>query len=231
MAAFVVAIDGVAGSGKSTTAKGVARRLNLFYLDTGAMYRAFTLKYLRHRKADERDIDVGLIEELLSTTAVDLCQEGDEVRVFLDREAVSLAIRTPEVSRFVSQISAIAEVREWMVARQREVAEGKRVVCEGRDIGTVVFPEAQVKIFMDADVKVRAARRLKEMGEKKMDTEMGEVIENLKFRDRYDSQRAHSPLKRAADAIVIDTTNITIDQEIDMVTKIVEKTLQDKRAL
>lgn len=228
MADFVVAIDGVAGSGKSTTAKGVARRLDFFYLDTGAMYRAFTLQYLRHRRAGERDIDVGLIRDLLSTTAVDLCPDREGVRVFLDREDVSPAIRTPEVSGFVSQVSAIPEVREWMVARQREIAEGKRVVCEGRDIGTVVFPEAQVKIFMDADVKVRAARRLKEMGEKKMKTEMAEVIGNLKFRDRYDSQRAHSPLKKAADAVVVDTTHLTIEEQIEAVVRIVEMRLKQE---
>lgn len=224
MAEFVVAIDGVAGSGKSTTARGVAQNLDLFYLDTGAMYRAFTLKYLRHR-AREKDIDVSLIGELLRATSVDLGQEGDEVRVYLDREDVSLAIRSPEVSGFVSQVSAIPEVREWMVARQREVAKGKRVVCEGRDIGTVVFPDAQVKIYMEADVGVRAARRLKEMGEKKMDAALDDVIDNLKFRDRYDSQRAHSPLKRAADAIVIDTTHLTVEQEIDRVTRIVKERL------
>lgn len=225
MAEFVVAIDGVAGSGKSTTARGVAQNLGLFYLDTGAMYRAFTLKYLRRHRADANGIDVGLIRRLLGATTIDLRPQGDEVRVYLDHEDVSRAIRAPEVSAFVSQVSAIPEVREWMVDRQRQVAEGKRVVCEGRDIGTVVFPEAQVKIYMDADVDVRAARRLKEMGEKKMATGLDEVIDNLKFRDRYDSQRAHSPLKQAADAIVIDTTHLTIEQEIARVTRLVKERL------
>jgi len=222
MARFVVAIDGGAGSGKSTTAKGVARRLNFFYIDTGAMYRAFTLKYLRNSGSKSR-IDLELTKRLLESTAVDLRKENGDLKVYLDNEDVSVAIRTPEVSDFVSQISAIAEVREWMVTRQREVAEGKNVVCEGRDIGTVVFPDAQVKIFMVADVEVRAARRLRELGEKHMDADEQEVMENIRFRDKFDSEREHSPLRRAKDAIVVDTTNLTIEGEIQQVKAIVEK--------
>lgn len=225
MARFVVAIDGGAGSGKSTTARGVAERLGFFYLDTGAMYRAFTLKYLRSRQEPHEGIDSELIRQLLDTTAVDLRQEHGDIRVYLDNEDVSLAIRTPDVSGFVSQVSAIPEVREWMVAKQREVAEGKRVICEGRDIGTVVFPDAQVKIFMEADVEVRAARRLRELGEKKIDADEKEVMENIKFRDRYDSEREHSPLRKAEDAIVVDTTNLTIEEEIEKVRGIIEERL------
>jgi cytidylate kinase len=227
MARFVVAIDGGAGSGKSTTARGVAERLGFFYLDTGAMYRAFTLKHLRSSQEPHEKIDSELIRHLLDTTTVDLRQEDGDVRVYLDGEDVSLAIRTPDVSGFVSQVSAIPEVREWMVAKQREVAEGKRVICEGRDIGTVVFPDAQVKIFMEADVEVRAARRLRELGEKKIDADEKEVMENIKFRDRYDSEREHSPLRKAEDAIVVDTTNLTIDEEIERVIKIVQNRLEN----
>jgi cytidylate kinase len=223
MARFVVAIDGGAGSGKSTTAKGVARRLNFFYIDTGAMYRAFTLKYLRSGGSKSKKIDLELTRRLLEDTSVDLRRENSDLRVYLDNEDVSLAIRAPEVSDFVSQVSAISEVREWMVARQREVAEGKNVVCEGRDIGTVVFPDAQVKIFMVADVEVRASRRLKELGEKNMDADEQDVMENIKFRDKFDSERKHSPLRRARDAIVVDTTNLTIEEEIEQVKAIVEK--------
>ncbi len=223
MARFVVAIDGGAGSGKSTTAKGVARRLSFFYIDTGAMYRAFTLKYLRSSQSSDKKIDLQLIRQLLTKTSVDLRRENGEMKVYLDNEDVSLAIRTPEVSNFVSQVSAISEVREWMVARQREVAEDRNVVCEGRDIGTVVFPDAQVKIFMVADVGVRAARRLKELGEKNMDADEQRVMENIKFRDKFDSEREHSPLRRAKDAIVVDTTDLTIEEEIEKVKAIVEK--------
>ncbi len=225
MARFVVAIDGGAGSGKSTTAKGVAKRLNFFYIDTGAMYRAFTLKCLRNDFAKGKTIDHELIRKLLAETTVDLRRENSDMKVYLDSEDVSLAIRTPEVSDFVSQISAISEVREWMVARQREVAEGRNVVCEGRDIGTVVFPDAQVKIFMEADVKVRAVRRLKELGEKEIDADEQDVMENIKFRDRFDSEREHSPLRRAEDSIVVDTTNLTIEEEIEKVKAIVVERL------
>ncbi len=220
MGKFVVAIDGGAGSGKSTTAKGVARRLDFFYLDTGAMYRAFTLKYLRATHG-RNDISMNLVRDLLDDTAISLRQEGGQTRVYLDDEDVTFEIRTTEVSGFVSQISAIPMVREYMVARQREIAEDKNVVCEGRDIGTVVFPDAQVKIFMQADLKTRARRRLRELTEKKIDADLDQVVENLEFRDEYDSQRSHSPLKKAPDAILVDTTNLTIEAEIELVRKIV----------
>ena len=220
MSKFVVAIDGGAGSGKSTTAKGVAHRLGFFYLDTGAMYRAFTLKCLRANQ-DINNISMDLVRELLADTAISLRQEDTETKVYLDDEDVTLLIRTTAVSGFVSQISAIPMVRQYMVARQREIAEGKNVVCEGRDIGTVVFPDAQLKIFMQADLKTRARRRLRELTEKKIDTELDQVVENLEFRDEYDSQRTHSPLKKAPDAIVVDTTDLTIDAEIELVRKLV----------
>lgn len=220
MSKFVVAIDGGAGSGKSTTAKGVARRLQFFYLDTGAMYRAFTLKYLRGT-SDRVNISMDLVKSILHDTAISLREDNKDTRVYLDNEDVTLAIRTTEVSGFVSQVSAIPLVREYMVARQREIAEGKNVVCEGRDIGTVVFPDAQVKIFMRADLKTRARRRLRELAEKNIDAELNQVVENLEFRDEYDSQRLHSPLKKASDAIVVDTTNLTIEEEIELVSKLV----------
>lgn len=229
MAHFIVAIDGGAGSGKSTTAKGVAKRLNFFYLDTGAMYRAFTLKYLRTLNKESEDIpekvDMDLINELIKKTKIDLRQKDSENLVYLDEDDVTLEIRTQRVSNFVSQISAIPEVRKSMVKRQREIAENKKVVCEGRDIGTVVFPDAQVKIYMDADLNIRAQRREKELSEKKMEVPLDEVVKNLKFRDEYDSTRKHSPLKKAKDAIVVDTTNLTIEQEIDLVEKIIRERL------
>jgi len=139
---------------------------------------------------------------------------------------VTLEIRTPRVSGFVSQISAIPQVREWLVKRQRELAENKMVVCEGRDIGSIVFPEAQVKIYMQADLKVRAQRRQKELSEKKIGDDFKKIFENLKFRDQYDSTRTHSPLKKTPDAIVVDTTNLTIKQEIDLVEKIILERLK-----
>ncbi|HEC78793.1 MAG TPA: (d)CMP kinase [candidate division WOR-3 bacterium] len=224
MARFVVAIDGGAGTGKSTTAKGVARRLNFFYLDTGAMYRAVTLKYLQNSSRLE-PIDMAVIKKIIAETEIDLRQEGDQNHVYLDKKDVTLEIRTQAVNRAVSPVSAVPEVREWMVAKQREVAEGKNVVCEGRDIGTVVFPDAQVKVFLTADLETRAQRRLLELKTKGIDADYEDVIENLKFRDRYDSSRTHSPLKKASDAVVVDTTDLTIEEEISVVEKLVRERL------
>ncbi|MBN2621237.1 (d)CMP kinase [candidate division WOR-3 bacterium] len=222
MAKFIVAIDGGAGSGKSTTAKGVAKKVDFFYLDTGAMYRAVTLKYLLSG-GDTNTIDKDLIKRIIATTTVELIYGDAGLSVFLDGRDVANEIRTPEVSRFVSPVSAIPEVRQWMVKKQREIAEGKNIVCEGRDIGTVVFPDAQIKVFMKADLVARARRRQKEMQEKGIIVKLDEVLANLRFRDRYDSSRDHSPLKQAEDAIVIDTTHLTIEQEIEQVVSVIEK--------
>jgi len=217
----VVAIDGYAGSGKSTTAKAVAQRLNFLYLDTGAMYRAFTYKYLKRVGAEK--IDPAVVKELLRDTRIDLVSRGDQTRVILDGQDVSREIRTPQVNSFVSPIAAVPEIREYMVKRQREIAADQKVVCEGRDITSVVFPNAQVKIYMDADLKTRALRRQKELMEKGIGVTLDDVMNNLKFRDDYDSGRQHSPLRRTADSILVDTTNLTIEEEIDLVEKIVRE--------
>jgi len=224
MVKFVVAIDGGAGSGKSTTAKGVAMRLNFFYLDTGAMYRATALKYLQSGGSINQ-IDMALVKQITANTNIDLHQDNSEIHVYLDSKDVSGEIRTPLVSNAVSPISAIPEIREWMVKQQRAVAEGKNIVCEGRDIGTVVFPDAQVKIFMQADLRIRAQRRVKELDEKSITSDIDEVLKNLEYRDQFDSSRRHSPLKKAKDAIVVDTTNLTIDEEVSLVEKIVREKL------
>ncbi|MEO0162663.1 MAG: (d)CMP kinase [candidate division WOR-3 bacterium] len=231
MANFVVAIDGKAGSGKSTTARGLAKKLNFFYLDTGAMYRAFTLKYLRFQKAAGKSwengrLDMELIKQLLTNTRLELIKDDGELKVLLDGEDVSKEIRSPEVNQLVSPISAIKEVRAWMVAKQREIARDKNIVCEGRDMTTVVFPEAQVKIFMDADLAVRAERRRKELLEKGINISFEESLENLRYRDEYDSSREHSPLRKATDAILVDTTNLTIEQQIELVENIVKEKLK-----
>jgi cytidylate kinase len=215
---IIVAIDGGAGSGKSTTAKGVARELNFLYLDTGAMYRAATLKYLQC--GGVLPIDMQLISDIIGNTRIELKGAGDN-QVYLDGKDVSMEIRMPAVNEMVSPLSAVREIRDWMVKLQRLTAHGKNVVCEGRDIGTVVFPDAQVKIFMYADLNVRAQRRAKECAEKKIPTSMDDVVANLAFRDTYDSGRQHSPLKKAEDAVEVDTTMLTIEEEIALVKKIV----------
>lgn len=215
---IIVAIDGGAGSGKSTTARGVARELNFLYLDTGAMYRAATLKYLQRGGA--LPIDMRMVNDIIGNTRIELKGEGDN-RVYLDGRDVSAEIRMPAVNKMVSPLSAVREIRDWMVKLQRLAAQGKNIVCEGRDIGTVVFPDAQVKIFMYADLNVRAQRRVKECAEKEIPTSMDDVVANLTYRDTYDSGRQHSPLKKAEDAIEVDTTLLTIEEEITLVKKIV----------
>jgi len=215
---IIVAIDGGAGSGKSTTAKGVARELNYLYLDTGAMYRAATLEYLQ--RGGTLPVDMRLVNDIIQNTRIELRREGDN-RVYLDGKDVSVEIRMPAVNKMVSPLSAVREIRDWMVKLQRLAAQGKNVVCEGRDIGTVVFPDARVKIFMYADLNVRAQRRAKECADKEIPTSMDDVVANLAFRDKYDSGRQHSPLKKAEDAIEVDTTMLTIEEEIALVKKII----------
>jgi cytidylate kinase len=222
MAQFIVAIDGGAGAGKSTTAKGVAERLGFFYIDTGAMYRVATLKYIWLGGASQ-PIDMALVDQTIQTTSIKLEKKGDDLLVYLDDHNVTHEIRTPRVNDLVSPISALPAIREWMVRQQRAVAKGRNCVCEGRDIGTVVFPDAQVKIFMKADLKERAKRRAQELAGRSAEVTLNEVIENLQYRDNYDSNRTHSPLKKAEDAIVVDTTHLTIQEEISLVEGIVRE--------
>lgn len=226
MTNIVVAIDGYAGSGKSTTARAAATRLKFFYLDTGAMYRAFTLKYLRQGGADP--LDPALIKDLLDRTQIDLIDREGRTETMLDGQDVSREIRTPQINDLVSQISAVPEIREFMVRRQREIVRDKNVVCEGRDITTVVFPDAAVKIYMDADLKTRAERRRRELKEKGIEATLDDVMGNLKFRDDFDSRRQHSPLRRTSDSILLDTTNLTIEEEIERVVEIVKEKLKVK---
>lgn len=207
---LIIAIDGYAGSGKSTLAKLLANRLGYLYVDTGAMYRAFTYKVIKN------DIDLNNTEEiesLLSETKIRLEKADEGIKVFLDNEDVTLEIRLPKVSDAVSKISALKKVRECMVLYQQELGKNGSVVLEGRDIGTVVFPEADIKFFLNADVGKRAQRRYEELKEKGIKSDIVSVEENLKGRDKKDSSRELSPLKPADDAILIDTTNLTIEEK------------------
>jgi cytidylate kinase len=221
---FIVALDGTAASGKSTTARKAAKKLGFLYLDTGAMYRAITLKVIR-KKLNPKE-GPGL-RKLLDETKVDLKLDQTHIRVFLDGEDVTEAIRSPEVDRWVSPVSALPMVRERMVAIQRALADGKRIICEGRDTGSVVFPEAQLKIFIDAKVDERARRRQKELHERGVELGISEVIGNLKERDSYDSQRQHSPLKMVADAVLLDTTDLSVDEEVSQVVSMIQARLAE----
>jgi len=217
---MIVAIDGPAASGKSTTAKMVAKKLKMTYLDTGAMYRAVTLALLRsNTDLDDYDSVCQVVNEL----ELDIYDQGSKTVVKLDGEDVSQAIRSMPVTKNVSAVSAVKYVREAMVEIQRNIGKKTNCVVEGRDIGTVVFPDAEFKIFMVADVKMRAERRLKELHEMGENRSLQEVLADLKRRDEKDSTRAHSPLQKADEAIEIDTSMLSIDQQVEKIINLVRE--------
>jgi cytidylate kinase len=211
-----IAIDGPAGAGKSTIAKKVAKLLGFTYIDTGAMYRAITLKVLRKEIPlnDEKKI-IEIARES------DIFVEGE--KVFLDGEDVSEEIRKPYVSERVSIVSQIPEVRKILVSKQREIAKSKNVVMDGRDIGSVVFPEAQLKFFLTASLEERARRRYEELKSKGTNVRYENVLEEIKVRDTLDSERKDSPLTIPEDAIVIDTTYLTEEEVVKKVFEEVKK--------
>jgi cytidylate kinase len=211
---LVIAIDGPAASGKSTTARLVAEKLGYVHVDTGAMYRAVTLKVLR---AGIRPAESEAVRRLLPTTHVTLRREGEINRVLLDGEDVTAEIRTPEVTRAVSTVSRHKAVREAMVREQRRMGAEGGIVLEGRDIGTVVFPDADVKFFMIAGIEARARRRGEELRARGITPDAGGLMEEIRERDLQDSTRAESPLRKAVDAIVIDTSDLTIEEQVRVV--------------
>jgi cytidylate kinase len=219
---LVIAIDGPAASGKSTTAKAVAQRLGYLHIDTGAMYRALALKALREAVSlgDAREL-----EDFLGGTSIDCVVRSGAFRVLLDGEDVTDEIRESDVSLKSSEIAAVPQVRRWLVARQKKLAASGGVVMEGRDIGTVVLPEADLKIYLDASSEERAKRRwLEEKGTEEGKSH-GEVLKELKERDHRDRTRQHSPLEAASDAVTIDTTDLTIHQQVKEVLKEVKRIL------
>ncbi|WP_297817399.1 (d)CMP kinase [uncultured Lactobacillus sp.] len=215
-----VAIDGPASAGKSTVAKIVAKNLNYIYIDTGAMYRACTL-IARDGKADYSDEKK--ILDLIDQSTIEFKNEGDEQKVYVNGQDASLAIRTPEITENVSQVSALQGVREKMVELQREMAGKNNVIMDGRDIGTTVLPNAQVKIFLIASVESRAKRRFLDFQEKGIHQDLADIEHDIEVRDYKDSHRAISPLKKADDAIELDTTNLNIEQVVEKITALIEK--------
>ena len=215
---MIVAIDGPAAAGKSTSAKLVAQKLGYTFLDTGAMYRCVTLSILR----DDINLDdTPKLKALLDKLNIELSQKGVDSVVILNGEDVSSEIRQTEVTNYVSAVSALGLVRNALVQNQRRIANNQDCVIEGRDIGTIVFPDADVKFYLVTNDRVRAERRqldLESIGEKKS---INSLIEEIHKRDKHDSERNHSPLRKAEDAIEIDTTNFTINGQVDfMVNKI-----------
>lgn len=208
-----IAIDGPAGSGKSTTAKLLAKKLNYHYIDTGAMYRAVTLLWLKN-KTEVNDENLG---KLIDNNRFVFNFHPDNPKVFLNDEDITKSIRSKEVTDNVSEISANRMVREKMVELQRKMSEQRGTILDGRDIGTVVFPDAELKIFLIASIESRAYRRFKEMNDSGMAADLNEIKDKLAARDKYDSSRKISPLRKADDAIEIDTSDITIEEQVKKV--------------
>ncbi len=200
-----IAIDGPAGSGKSTVAKKIAEKLNIIYIDTGAMYRAITLKL--------KDIDKKYYQEACNNTNIEFINN----KIFLDGKDVSLQIRSEEISILTSDISKIDFVRKKLVSIQKEIADKNSVVMEGRDITTVVLPDADYKFYLNASPEIRAKRRTLQLKEKGLNADYEEILRDIKKRDNNDIKRENSPLKVADDAIVIDSSNLTADESIEKI--------------
>jgi len=218
MRKIIIAIDGYSACGKSTTAKEVAKELNYRYIDSGAMYRAVTLYFLDHHVSITNPKEVERALREIKITFVINSKGTSET--FLNGINVEVPIRKMRISENVSQISAIKDVRVAMVDQQRKLGKDKGIVMDGRDIATVVFPDAELKIFLTADMLVRAFRRQKELLEKNDLVDIDEIIDNLTKRDEIDSSRKESPLIKAENAISIDTTHITVDEQVDEVIRL-----------
>lgn len=225
---FVVAIDGPAGTGKGTVTEKLSKKLKLINIDTGATYRSVTLAMInKNIKLEE----IEKIKDLLAKITIELKEEKGKQIVLLDGEDVTDKIRSKEVTKLVSQVSGIKEVRLAMAGLQRKMAEGKAVIMEGRDIGTYVFPSAEVKIYLDADVEERAKRRYKQNQEKGIDMSYDEILENIKKRDENDKNKEIGALKVASDAVVIDTTKLTIKQVVKQVEDIIKQKQKEQKLL
>ena len=221
---IIIAIDGPAGAGKSTIARHLARHFGLLNLETGAMYRAFALKALRDALPLD---DSAALETLASETSISLEPGDQENRVLLDGEDVTGLIRNPTVTDGASRVSTIPAVRAWMVRQQQQLGAQGGVVMEGRDIGTVVFPHAPVKIFLDAAPEVRGQRRYEQLGEQGKEPPLppAEILRDLRARDERDRNRADSPLKPAPDAVLLDSTHMSLDEAVAAAESIVKTRL------
>ena len=216
---FRIAIDGPSGAGKSTIAKAVAKKLNIDYIDTGAMYRAVALLAIRQSVAFD---DEKALTEIAEKADITLRQEGEKYLVFIDGEDVSEAIRRPEVGNAASPVSANPGVRQVLVEKQQAMAAKGGVVMDGRDIGTVVLPDADCKIFLTASLGVRAQRRVLELQAKGLDVDFEQVKKDVRERDERDSSRAASPLKQADDAILIDSSDMTFEEVVSRIIRLAE---------
>ena len=228
---ITVAIDGFSSTGKSTVAKQLAKELSYVYVDTGAMYRAITLYAMRKKYITKDSFDVeSLIHDLPSLNLKFIFDESlGYAAIYLNDENIEDEVRTLEVSQYVSRVAALSKVREKLVAQQQEMGLEKGVVMDGRDIGTVVFPNAELKIFMTATAKERAERRFKEMKEQGQDVNYEEVLKNVMDRDHLDTTRKDSPLVKAEDAIEIDNSSLNIDEQFQKILQLVKQTLASEK--
>ncbi len=228
---MIIAIDGYSSCGKSTFAREIARKLNYIYIDSGAMYRAVTLYCLRQNLVKDGEADTNGIVSELDRIHIDFVYNPDldQYETFLNSENVEKEIRGMEVAGNVSRISQIFQVRERLVELQRQIGSLKGIVMDGRDIGTVVFPDADIKIFMTASVDIRAKRRYDELREKGSDARIDEIRKNIVARDIADENRDISPLRRAEDAIVLDNSRMSVKQQMEWFDQIIEKKKNDSR--
>jgi cytidylate kinase len=217
---FVVAIDGPAGSGKTSTARLIAEKLDIFHIDTGAMYRAVTLKALGKGLTPDQAPDLAAV---VRDTDIEFRQERGNMRIYMDGTDVTGSIREERVTASVSAFSAVPGIRRAMVELQRQLSRDRTVVLEGRDIGTVVFPDARFKFYLDASIEERARRRQNELSLAGTVKTLDELAEEIRVRDEKDSSRPVSPLKKATDAIPIDTTGLTLEEQTDKIVKIIEE--------
>ncbi len=225
MKKIVIAIDGYSSGGKSTFAKAIASRLGYIFIDTGAMYRAVTLFALRSGMIRNGEVDRKALVEALGRIRIGFRYNPEKGKsdIYLDGENVEDEIRGIEVSTWVSHVSSIAEVRALLVHLQQQMGKDKGIVMDGRDIGTVVFPDAELKIFMTASPHVRALRRYKELSGKGENVSLEEIERNIEERDRLDETRKESPLRRAKDAVLLDNSEMTVDGQMEWVMKLIEE--------
>lgn len=211
----LITIDGPAGVGKGTVAKIVASELDFLYLDTGAMYRAFALAV----KNDGIDIgDQNELSELIKNTRIEInSMDSEKFEIHLNSKDITDQIRSPEISSISSKIASIQLVRTFLVEQQREIAKGKNVVVEGRDMGTYVFPYAKYKFYLDAQVEERAKRRYMQLSENNKNLKLDKVLEDIKYRDKNDTSRQESPLHPASNAVIIDTSNLTVSEVVGLI--------------
>lgn len=209
---MIIVIDGPAGSGKSSTARAVAGKLGIEYLDSGALYRALTVVYLN----EEWD-DLTSFFELLSTLSISFKYEDDLFRVWINQEEVTDQLRSEEISEQVSEVASLPQVRSFVNELMHKAVQTGSYIAEGRDLGTAVFPDADLKFFMSASVDERARRRLEQLQQKGVDTTLGKVHKNIRQRDQKDTQRTSDPLKKADDAIEVDTTSLTFEQQVEQI--------------